>query len=154
MGIRELRARHLENFKLFWEAFPRRIDQQRALDEFAELVESGEDPQELIERARAFARNTDPSKLEYVPSPRNWLRDRRWEDTDLFQDQYASTRDWLLGRYDAADAAAVAGKYGFVYNHPPIPEGVGDLLKWHEDQRRVWIAQVARHVLYGEEVPS
>lgn len=150
MGIRELRARHDECFREFFDAFPRKVDHLRAFDEFINLVENGVDPQMLIEKARAYSKNVDPSQLQYVPSPRSWLRDHRWEDNDLFQDQFVSTREWFMEKYRTADAAAVARKYGFIYSRPPMPADVTDVDQWCVDQRKVWIGRVARHVLYSE----
>lgn len=154
MGIRELRAKHLDAFAEFFSAYPRKVDQARSNDEFIALAEDGVDPQLLVEKAKSYAANVDPSKLQYVPSPRTWLRDRRWEDQDLFTDQFTSTRDWLRERYRLADAASVAKRYGFIYTRPPMPADVEDVEAWNVDQRKLWIAGVARHILHKEPLPE
>lgn len=138
----------------FMAAYPRKIDQAQACNAFLDAVQDGVDPQFLIERAQAYAQNVDPTKLQYVPSPRTWLRDRRWEDHDLFTDQFTSTRDWLRERYRLADAASVSKRYGFIYTRPPLPDDVVDVEAWNRDQRKVWIAGVARHVLHKEPLPE
>lgn len=154
MGIRELRAKYGEPFEAFFNAYPRKIDRHRAQDTFIGLGEEGCDVGVLIEKAHAFARNVDPRRLQYVPSPHAWLRDRRWEDNDLFTDQVVAQRDWFVDKYQRGDAAAVAMRYGFIYNHPPIPDDVEDTMAWHLDQRKVWIGRVANHILHGEEPPE
>lgn len=144
------RQQYHEVFRAFWDAYPRKIDGTQSYNVFLDLMEEGEDPQQLIERAKAYAHNVDPGQLKYVPSPRTWLRDRRWEDNDLFQDQFVATREWLLEKYRTGDAAAVARKYGFIYTRPPQPEWVQDVETWHKDMRKEWIGRVGRHVLKGE----
>lgn len=148
------RKRYSDTFLQFIAAYPRKIDQSQAFTAFREAMEDGVDPQFMIERAKAYALNVDPTKLQYVPSPKTWIRDRRWEDHDLFTDQFTSTRDWLRERYRLADAASVSKKYGFIYCRPPMPDDVADVDAWNADQRRVWIAGVARHILHKEPLPG
>ncbi|BCO56138.1 hypothetical protein MINTM005_13820 [Mycobacterium intracellulare] len=147
------RQHYNDVFQEFAKAYPRHIDQSAAFNVFLDLMEEGVDPQMLIEKARSYARNTDPKDMRWVPSPRNWLRDRRYEDTDLFTDQFTSVREFFEGAYDRADAAAVCHRYGFIYVPPPAPEGV-DPDRWREDQRRLWIGQIADHVLNGKPLPE
>lgn len=136
------------------DAYPRRVDQKRAFDVFLELVLDGCDPSTLISRAQSYSRNVDPENLQYVPSPRTWLRDRRFEDEDLFTDRFVSTREWFVARYREADAASVERKYGFVYPDPPIPNGVTDVEQWCYDDRRRWIGEIANHVLHKHPLPE
>lgn len=144
----------MEVFNDFFKVYPRKIDRLRALDAFIELAQDGCDLGEVIAKAEAYGKNVNPAQLQYVPSPRSWLRDRRWEDNDLFTDQSVAERDWLVNCWNRADTRSITERYGFLYNHPPIPEGVDDLDAWHKDQRKVWIGLVARHVLHGEEYPE
>lgn len=154
MGLRELRERYLPAFNDFFEAYPRKVDRIRSLDIYCELAEEGCDLGEILAKAESYGRNVDPAQLKYVPSPRSWLRDRRWEDHDLFTDQVVSQREWFVGAWARADTKSVSEKFGFIYTHPPIPEGVEDLDAWHKDQRKIWIGLVARHILYGEAYPE
>lgn len=154
MGVRELRAKYDPIFKHFWDAYPRKVDRQESLDILAELGESGEDIESIIKQAESFGRNVDPENLQYVPSPKNWLKGRRWEDNDLFTDQRVSTREWFVRAWREADAAAVEKKYGFVYPDPPIPPDVQDVLAWCRDDRMRWVGIIANHILNGAPLPS
>ncbi|OQZ87922.1 hypothetical protein BST11_25505 [Mycobacterium alsense] len=116
-------------------------------------MQEGVDPQMLIERAQSYARNVDPKDMRWVPSPKNWLAGRRWEDVDLFTDQFMSVREFFEDAYTRADAAAVCGRYGFVYTPRPTPDGA-DPAVWREDQRRIWIGQIANHILNGHPLPD
>lgn len=147
------RQRYGDIYQEFFQAYPRHIDRSAAFNVFLDLMGEGVDPQMLVEKARSYARNVDPRNMRYVPSPRNWLRDRRYEDTDLFADQFASVREFFEGAYERADVAAVCNRYGFIYVSPPPPAG-GDITQWREDQKRMWIGQIANHVLNGKPLPE
>lgn len=147
------RTKYQDRFQEFYLAYPRKIDSTQAFAAFLDAVEAGEDPQFIIERARSFAHNTDPQRLQYVPSPKTWLRDRRWEDNDLLQDQFVATREWFVKVYTEGDAAAVGKRYGFIFADPEIPAGV-DVQKYHLDARKAWIGAVARHMLHGDPLPE
>lgn len=154
MGVRELRAKHEGAFTEFWNSYPRHTDRQEAFASFIEAAEDGCDIAFIIAKAKSYASNVDPAQLQYVPSPSKWLRGRRWEDNDLFTDARVSTREWFVRAWKEADAAAVERKYGFVYPDPPIPAEVTDIQKWCEDDRRVWVAQIANHVINKAPLPD
>lgn len=148
--------KHYENvFRDFMLAYPRRVDHARAYDVFLDLVlDEGYSPEMIISKAESYGRNIDPEYLQYVPSPRTWLRDRRFHDEDIFTDRKVSTREWFIRAYREADASAVERKYGFVYPDPPIPADVSDVRKWCEDDRRRWVGQIANHVLNDAPLPD
>jgi hypothetical protein len=155
MNRSEARKRYEEVFRHFMEVYPRRVDHARAYDVFLELVvDDGYDPELIISRAASYGKNVDPDYLKYVPSPRTWLRDRRFNDEDIFTDRRVSTREWFVRAYKDADAASVEKKYGFVYPDPPIPSSVTDVRKWCEDDRRKWVGQIANHILNDAPLPD
>lgn len=154
MGRSEARKRYQEVFQEFMSAYPRRVDHARAYDVFLDLVETGVDPAMLISRAESYSHNVDPDNLRYVPSPRSWLRDERFNDEDIFTDQKVTARDWFVRAYRNADASAVEKRYGYVYPDPPIPAGVTDIARWCEDDRRRWVGEIANHVLNKAPLPE
>lgn len=148
-----LRAKWLPFYEELFKAYPLHQDFGGGLNAFLDLLEEGGvEPALLMEKAESYASNVDD--IKYVPHLKNWLRNRRFEDEDLFTDQVVSQREWLKGAWARADTKSVSEKFGFIYTHPPIPEGVEDLDAWHKDQRKIWIGLVARHILYGEAYPE
>jgi hypothetical protein len=155
MDRAEARKRYEETFRDFMAAYPRRVDHARAYDVFLDLVvDEGYEPSMIVSKAESYSRNVDPEYLKFVPSPRTWLRDRRFNDEDIFTDRKVSARDWFIRAYNDADAAAVEKRYGFVYPDPPIPADVTDVLAWCEDDRRKWVGQVANHILNNAPLPE
>ena len=154
MNRADARKRYRDVFHEFMSAYPRRVDHARAFDVFLDLVMGGVDPAMLIAKAASYARNVDPESLKFVPSPRSWLRDERFNDEDIFTDSRVTTREWFVRAYRQADAFSVEKKYGFVYPDPPIPADVSDIAKWCEDDRRRWVGQIANHVLNNAPLPE
>ena len=68
-----------DGFNRFWRTYPRKVDKQRALAEWRKLAP---DP-ELVERIlQALGKQCTSSQwqdVEYIPHPRTWLHNRRWE---------------------------------------------------------------------------
>jgi hypothetical protein len=151
---RDARKRYEPLFREFMAAFPRKVDHQRAFDVFIDLMLDGEQPELIIERAASYSANVDPDQLQYVPSPRSWLRDRRWNDEDIFTDKKVSTREWFVRAWKDGDVGAVQNKYGFIYPDPPIPPGVTDVSAYRKDDRTRWVAQIASHVLNQTPLPD
>lgn len=150
-----LKAHWRPFFDTLWKAYPLHQDFTGAYSAFLDLIIEGDvDPQYLLAKAESFARNTDPSRLEYVPHLKSWIKNRRFDDEDLFTDQTVAKREWFKGVWQRGDAQSVAVKYGFIYNHPPIPSDVEDMAAWHLDQRKLWISKVANHILHGKEPPE
>jgi hypothetical protein len=156
MDRAEARKRYEETFRDFMAAYPRRVDHARAYDIFLDLVlDEGVEPSMLISRAASYSSNVDPESIKFVPSPRTWLRDRRFHDEDIFTDRKVSAREWFIRAYTDADAAAVEKKYGYVYPDPPIPDMTqGEIRQWCEDDRRKWVGQIANHVLNNAPLPE
>lgn len=137
-----------------YKAYPIHQDYGGGFEVFLDLLCEGVDPDFLLKKAESYARNVDPSRLKWVPHLKTWLRNRRFEDEDLFTDQRVANREWFMRVYREGDVAAVENRLGFIYTQPPVPDGVVELAKWHMDHRKVWIGYVARHVLYGEPLPE
>lgn len=154
MGIRELRGKYSDSFEEFWSCYPRHTDRQEALNVFIELGEEGVDLQYVIAKAKSYSRNVDPDQLRYCPSPKTWLRGRRWEDEDLFTDQIVSVREWFVRAWREGDVGAVQKKYGFIYPDPPIPAAVTDVSAFRRDDRVRWVGQIANHVLNAKPLPD
>ena len=65
-----------KEFSDFWNAYPRKVAQGAAERAFADASKI-EKPEEIIYRLLNYKFNDDP---KFIPSPVNWLRDRRWQD--------------------------------------------------------------------------
>jgi hypothetical protein len=65
-----------ECFKHFWEAYPRKVAIAAAERAFADAVKQ-EQPEVILEKLKTYKFSEDP---KFIPSPVNWLKDRRWED--------------------------------------------------------------------------
>lgn len=149
---KEARKRYLPVYDELYKAYPLHQNYGGGFNAFLDLMEEGVDPQLLLEKATAYARNT--KDVRWVPHLRRWLLDRRFEDEDLFTDQFVTLRNWFIGAYRRADAAAVTNRFGFLYTHPPVPSDEYDPEKWHEDQKRAWIGEIANHILHGKPLPE
>lgn len=150
-GARERNRRY---FLAFWEVYPRKVKVNEAERVFSEVVEGtpsrpGVDPMFIIERARAFARQVDPARLEYVPYPHAWLRDGQYLDNDLFTDQAAAEKEWLRGCYSRCDQAAVENKYHVKMPRQDLPEGLtkpDEIRQWYKRRVQAWILEIAKEV--------
>lgn len=151
----DLRDRWLPYYEELFKAYPLHQDFGGGFNALLDLVEEGGfDADHVLQQARGLAENTAPDKLKYTPHIKSWLRDKRFEDSDLFTDQGTAQREWLMGCYRRGDVRSIMNRYGFIYTHPPIPDDVQDLEAWHQDQRKVWIGKVGRFLLHGEEYPG
>jgi hypothetical protein len=137
-------------FQQFWKVYPRQVGSTAAAKAFRDLVnDQGFDPEYLIARARDYAESVDPKDLRYVPQPAGWLRDGRYDDTDLFTDQVRAKRQFFTRAWRYADVKALYDEYGLIYKKPAPPDGLSDeeLKKWDIDQKKLWIAEKAREYL-------
>ena len=71
----------IDDFGLFWNAYPRKLSVVSSRQAWAIAV-SKVDPKIIVEAARRYAEdpNRDPS---YTPSPARWLENERWCDDPL-----------------------------------------------------------------------
>jgi hypothetical protein len=65
-----------ENFSNFWNAYPRKISRGAAERAFQDAIAT-EAPAVILEKLKTYKFSEDP---KFIPSPVNWLKDRRWED--------------------------------------------------------------------------
>jgi len=150
----ELRDKWQQYYDLLFKAYPVHQDYGGGLNALLDLIEAGSfDADYVLKKAEAYAQSVNPDDLRYVPHLKSWLRDQRFEDSDLFTDQSNAEREWLLGVYKRGDVRAITSRYGFIYTAPPVPDGA-DRNKWLEDHRKVWIGKVGRFLLHGEEYPQ
>ena len=149
MASAEVRRKHRAHFMEFWSAYPRKQAVTAAEHMFSDVVERGTDPVILIAKARAFARNVDPDRLEYVPMPHKWLQDGRYEDNDLFTDQAAAEKEWLRGCYQRCDQSAVENRYRIKMPRVNLPDDVTDpdeIRQWYRRRVQSWILEVVKKV--------
>jgi hypothetical protein len=154
----QARAKNRSHFTAFWEAYPKKQAINEAERVFSEVVEGtssrpGVDPVMLVQKAQAYARNVNPSELEYVPLAHKWLREGRYEDNDLFTDQRAAEKEWLHGCYQRCDVKAVENRLRVKMPRVNLPEGMEDqqeIRTWYKAQVRTWILeQVKRAERHG-----
>jgi len=71
-----------EDFKQFWDAYPRRVAKADALKAWSKLKPDPELLAKILEAVRQQAQQPDWLKADgaYVPYPASWLNGRRWED--------------------------------------------------------------------------
>lgn len=149
---KEARKRYLPVYDELYKAYPLHQNYGGGFNAFLDLLEEGVDPQLLIEKAKSYAQNV--TDVRWVPHLKTWLQDRRFEDEDLFTDQAVALREWFAGAYRRGDVVAVTNRFGFLYTHPPVPAGLEDPEAWHLDQKKIWIGQIARHILHGDPLPD
>lgn len=150
----EARAKNRTHFLAFWEVYPKHVKVNEAERVFSEVVEGtpsrpGVDPVMLVQKARAYARNVNPSELQYVPDPHKWLRDGQYEDNDLFTDQRAAEKEWLRGCYQRCDVVAVENRLKIKMPRVNLPEGMEDpteIRQWYKRQVQSWILEQAKRI--------
>jgi hypothetical protein len=65
-----------ECFKHFWETYPRKVAIAAAERAFSDAAKY-EKPETILEKLKTYKFSED---TKFIPSPVNWLKDRRWED--------------------------------------------------------------------------
>ena len=68
------------DFAEWWSAYPKKVSRRDAVVAYAEAIERGASPGELLIGVRNF---TFPSDSTYVPHPATWLNKERWKDAPL-----------------------------------------------------------------------
>jgi hypothetical protein len=76
---RKPRVPDSENFKLFWQSYPRRIGKGVARLAFINACKI-EDASVIIEAAQKFQIVSENTEIRFIPHPSTWLRAERWDD--------------------------------------------------------------------------
>jgi hypothetical protein len=69
-----------KSFAEFWEAYPRKRDQDRSKRLFEKAITSGVEAQTIIQAAARYRAENIGNKPMYLAFADNWLDARRWED--------------------------------------------------------------------------
>jgi hypothetical protein len=139
----ELRNKHRKQFESFWAAYPRKVAPAEAEKTFAEMVEyRGLDPVHVINAARNYA--LSGPDLQYVPAPHSWLKQGRYDDADLFTDEQAAQRNWLVQQWKTANVKAVENRYHVTMpkSYPPEDIAKEDIPFWYREKCREWITEI------------
>ena len=120
------RRRVDDDFKIFWEAYPRKEGKQKAEAAFAKVTEPVEVLLDAIEAQKKSAQWTKDGG-QFIPHPATWLNGKRWLDEVVMATE---TRKGVpmgaTGEIGAAEMAAIAKLMG-------DKDGVS---KWTEEARR------------------
>lgn len=154
MDSKDKRVALQQLFDELWKAYPLHQDYQGAFTIFLDLVEQGVDTEMLLSKAGSYSANVDPNNLKYVPHLKSWLRNRRFDDEDLFTDEKVSTREFFVRAWKEGNVGVVQTKYGFIYPDPPIPADVTDVSAYRKDDRVRWVGAIANHVLNSAPLPE
>lgn len=68
-----------ENFKLFWQSYPRRMGKGVARIAFENACKI-ESASVIIEAAQKFQMISENTEVRFIPHPSTWLRAERWDD--------------------------------------------------------------------------
>lgn len=69
-------------FVEFWSVYPKRTSKPTAVNAFANAVEAGADPRQIIEGARLYAQmwdGADSEESQFITKASNWLNDGSWD---------------------------------------------------------------------------
>lgn len=146
----EAKRRNSAAFKLFWEAYPKKIAKAEAERVFSELVQIPADADHLIKMAREYAARVDPKDMMYVPAPHSWLRQGRYADEDLFANKAQQQQEWFRQCWREANVTAVENRFCIKYPTQYPPETITDveaIKRWYRETARAWIAEVAKEKL-------
>ena len=73
-------AQDLESlFSEFWNAYPRKGDEEKTFQEFSEAIDAGEDPQMIITAAKKYAEEQKGNKARFIKYSDNWLIEECWK---------------------------------------------------------------------------
>ena len=68
-----------KNFDKFWTTYPRKIGKAAAKQSFFTALQKT-NASKIIEAARDFGNSMQNQEKQFIPHPRTWLRQKRWED--------------------------------------------------------------------------
>jgi hypothetical protein len=96
------------SFDLFWEAYPRKVDKQKARKAWEKIPAGLVDVIVAAVQAQAQTHDWLKSYGSFIPYPASWLNGRRWEDETLSPtgNPEGKSPDWELGLSDPEAAAA------------------------------------------------
>jgi hypothetical protein len=67
-------------FDQFWKVYPRKITEKSTFKEFKALVQSGENPERLIEAAKLYAEECTEISEQFIKYPVNFLSSHMWKE--------------------------------------------------------------------------
>ena len=81
----ERMRRERENFQIFWKAYPKKINKQRAWEAYLQSGAAEMDQQRLLAALedQKVSENWRKEAGRYIPKPVDWLTDGRWEEEVL-----------------------------------------------------------------------
>lgn len=68
-----------KNFDKFWTTYPRKVGKAAAKQSFFTALQKT-NASKIIEAARDFGNSMQNQEKQFIPHPRTWLRQKRWED--------------------------------------------------------------------------
>lgn len=75
------------DFEKFWEAWPRPVDKPKALNAWAEAIQSVS-ADTIIAAARAYRNSRNLPEQRFIPYPATWLGRRGWEEVEMPRQRY------------------------------------------------------------------
>ncbi|QNJ56880.1 hypothetical protein SEA_REINDEER_70 [Mycobacterium phage Reindeer] len=141
----QLRKKHQSTFEQFWSAYPRHTHINEAQKVWAELMEDGYDPNQIIGAARRYSANVAGTDMKYVPGPHNWLRAGQYDDADLFQDERQAQISWLKQMWKTANVKAVEDRFHVTMPKQYPPDDITEpdaVAFWYRTQAQAWIFEM------------
>ncbi|MEU8902136.1 helix-turn-helix transcriptional regulator [Streptomyces mirabilis] len=71
---------HLRAFGAFWSNYPKKRDREEAKKAWIAAIERGVDPQHMVDRAQAYARERAGQDPQFTKFPTNWLNKGCYDD--------------------------------------------------------------------------
>lgn len=81
-------------FKIFWEAYPKKVDKIRAEKIFKKLKVSDELLNTMLEQIKKY-KQTKSVKEGFILNPSTWLNNRRWEDEITTTEENTNEREYI-----------------------------------------------------------
>jgi hypothetical protein len=76
----EKKDHHLAAFGAFWSNYPKKRSREEAKQAWIAAIERGVDPQHMVDRAQAYARERAGQDPQYTKHPANWLNKGCYDD--------------------------------------------------------------------------
>lgn len=84
---------YFQQFNIFWEKYPKKVDKQEAIKVFLRLKPTAELFKQIMDAVEIHKRCKQWRDKQYIPYPSVWLRNKRWEDEIPLSEQNASSFD-------------------------------------------------------------